>query len=215
MDELTFEGEIKALIDEAEAEREKMYQRVANAQRNIQTIDARIAAYKTTLDGHRRRYGLDRAEVVSSSGLEVARAMSGFSTKDMLAYWADQHGGELVVNELVTAASAAGLFQDKEQAASTFYAALGRIDDFEKLGRGRYRRIAPRTGEDNKSGGPSLGASPEYDVPDDASLFDLFDEVECEGPSPELVEEYQRTYSPEEEQEWQDGADLAVVGGPS
>src|SRR5207248_2676946 len=71
---------------------------------------------------------------------EQAAGYHNRSTKQMLERWADAHGGEVVMKEASKFLAAAGLFHDARQAAGALFAAAGRMPEFERVGRGIFRR---------------------------------------------------------------------------
>lgn len=177
MEPVEFEAEIQALMDEAQEKRQKFLQRIVSAQQGIEAIDQEIAAYAMTLNNWRQRHGIERSIAIPARDLEIVNDLRQLSTRGMLLYWADEHDGKLVVNDMVKAVTSASLFQDKEQAAATLYATLGRSAEwFEKLGRGRYHRLlapAPSEPEDNWS-----------DMPPELEEEPSEEEV-SDGPTPE------------------------------
>lgn len=137
--ETTFEQEIMALIADAEEERRKLLQRIANAERAIVGIDGKLNAYQTTLAGYRQKYGVKEQDLILEADRDLVESMRSLGTREMLIAWARAHRGDLVVNDMVKAATAAELFHDREQAAGTLYATLSRMSGTEKVARGHYR----------------------------------------------------------------------------
>jgi hypothetical protein len=136
-----WERETNRLIEMAEDEQRKAEQRVLAAQHSLAAARQKAEALRTARDYWRRDHGLPPVDLVAE-GAEALTGYHGISSKEMVAHWADQHNGEVVMNEMCTALTAAGLFQDKEQAAGTLHSAVGRMPEFEKIGRGIFRRRA-------------------------------------------------------------------------
>ena len=119
-------------------ERLKAEQRRLATERQIAELDAEIGALERTIDRYRTMHGLGKAPLVVTP--KEAASYRGIASKEMLLRWADSHGGEIVMNDAAQFLAAAGLFKDATHAAGTLYPTIKRMEDFEKVGRGMYRR---------------------------------------------------------------------------
>lgn len=138
------EDEIRALIQEAQEERQKLQRRILSAQRAIEAIDQKLAAFQVTLNALLDRYGLERDRPTVFVDPALAAEFRGMAPKEMLLRWAEQHGGEVVMNEACKFLAAAGLFTDDRQAAGTLFSTIKRMPDFERVDRGVYRKRPKR-----------------------------------------------------------------------
>ena len=116
----------------------KAEQRRLATERQIAELDAEIGALERTIDRYRTMHGLGKAPLVVTP--EEAASYRGIASKEMLLRWADSHGGEIVMHDAARFLAAAGLFTDAPQAAGTLYPTIRRMEEFEKVGRGIYRR---------------------------------------------------------------------------
>lgn len=138
----TWEDETLDLIRRLEEDRlKKAEQRLAAAQRAVSSVRGQIDALRVALDVYRNEHGLARADVEVPDAEEVAEYQH-LSVKEMLYRWAELHGGRVVMRDATKFLAAAGLFRDETQAAGALYPAASRADDFEKVSRGVYRKVA-------------------------------------------------------------------------
>jgi hypothetical protein len=141
-----WEVETRKIVEELRRDRLKAEQRRLAAERQVAEFDTQIAVLERTIDQQRAKLGLGKAPLVVSP--QAAQPYKSISPKEMLFKWADDHGGELVMNDAAQFLAAAGLFTDPQQAAGTLYPTIRRMEDeFEKVTRGVYRRTERRLRE--------------------------------------------------------------------
>jgi hypothetical protein len=137
----SFEEELVALIEDARKERRKLEERLLTLQRAVEGVDERIAAHQVTLDAYRAKYGLPRIDIVQAAAAgDEATEYFGISPKQMVRLWADKHDDTIIMKDACRFLAAAGLFTDERQAAGTLYSTAKRMSDFERVGRGIFRR---------------------------------------------------------------------------
>ena len=164
--EKTWEEETLELLREAEEERRRAEQRLAAAQRAVETADQRIAAIQVTLNVYRARYGLARVDATQVNDT-LAVQFQNKTIREMLLLWAVTHGGVVVVDQAGTTLTKAGLFQSKRQASGSLHPTMIRLAReglFLKVDRGRYQKL-PETGQNGSSGTSARLVCPECGVP--------------------------------------------------
>jgi hypothetical protein len=130
------------LIQEQELENTKAQQRLESARRAADASQQKLETLRAALEHGRAKRGLPEPLSNVPDPSQVAEFLNK-SAKDMLHYWADTHGGEVVMRDATKFLAAAGLFRDETQAAGTLYPAVNRSPDFIKIARGVYRRTGP------------------------------------------------------------------------
>ena len=133
------EQAIRGRLHEHEAARQAAEQKLLIVQHTIEEADRAIAHISFFLDDYRKAHGLPPRSDKPSPVL--AAEYSHLGPTDLVQYWADKHGGEVIVKDLARVAINAGMFAVYRHAASSIYAVLKR-KPFEKVEPGHFRRIA-------------------------------------------------------------------------
>lgn len=133
--------ETQRLIAVLEQERlPRAQERLASAKQAVQTVTAEINALHVALKIYREVHELP-AEVRPPSREALAPYFNQ-GAKAMMAQWAQDHDGQIVVRDAAYFLIAGGLFKDYTQAAGTLYPSLSRMPNAVKIARGIYR-VAP------------------------------------------------------------------------
>ena len=132
------EQAIRERLHEHEAARQAAEQKLLIVQHTIEEADRAIAHISFFLDDYRKAHGLPPRSDKPSPVL--AAEYSHLGPTDLVQYWADKHGGEVIVKDLARVAINAGMFAQYRHAASSIYAVLKR-KPFEKVSPGYFKRI--------------------------------------------------------------------------
>ena len=132
------EQAIRERLHEHEAAKQAAEQRLIVVQHTIEEADRAIAHISFSIEDYRKAHGLPPRSDKPSPVLSAEYSHLG--PTDLVQYWADKHGGEVVVKELARVAKDAGMFPNYRQAASSIYAVLKR-KSFEKVGAGHFKKI--------------------------------------------------------------------------
>ena len=143
------EQAIRGRLHEHEAVKQAAERKLVAARNIITEEEQAIAHLQFVLEDYRRSNGLPSQPDKPSPVLEAEYSHMG--PTDLVKYWADNHGGEVIVKDLARVAINAGMFAQYRYAASSIYAVLKR-KPFEKVSPGYFRRI-----ENTHSGnGPNI-----------------------------------------------------------
>ncbi len=141
------EQAIRERLHEYESVRQGTELRLISAQQTIDAVDRAIAHLYFVIEDYRKAHGLPPRSDKPSPVLSAEYSHLG--PTDLVQYWADKHGGEVVVKELARVAVNAGMFAQYRNAASSIYAVLKR-KPFEKVRPGYFKRIEnPHSGNDH------------------------------------------------------------------
>jgi hypothetical protein len=138
LNEKTWEQETLDLLQKVEEEKRKCIQRVEAAKRAVEAVDERIRGIKITLNEYRQQYGSSSLDEVLNESL--ASEFAGMGTREMIEHRADTNGDVVTMRELSKDTAAAGLFSSAYQAKNTLYKTIARMENYEKIEPGIYRR---------------------------------------------------------------------------
>ena len=131
------EQAIRERLHDYEATRQAAEQRLITVQHTIEEADRAIAHISFFLEDYRKAHGLPPRSDKPSPVL--ATEYSHLGPTDLVQYWADKHGGDVVVKELARVAVNAGIFDQYRNAASSIYGVLKR-KPFDKVEPGHFKR---------------------------------------------------------------------------
>lgn len=131
------EQAIRERLHEYESVRQVTEQRLISVQHTIEEVDRAIAHLYFVIEDYRKAHGLPPRSDKPSPVLTAEYSHLG--PTDLVQYWADKHGGDVVVKELARVAVNAGMFAQYRQAASSIYAVLKR-KPFDKVEPGHFKR---------------------------------------------------------------------------
>ena len=106
-------------------------------QREITEANEAIGHAGFFLDDYRKAHDLPPMAYVANQMIPPDFARMG--PTDIVQYWADNHGGQVIVKDLAHVVINAGMYPDYRHAASTIYAVLKR-KPFDKVGPGHFKR---------------------------------------------------------------------------
>ena len=158
------EQAILELLHKHEAAKQAAQRKLLAAQSAIAMEDQAIAHLRFALEDYRGAHGLPSRPNTPSPVLEAEYSHLG--PTDLVQYWADNHGGEVIVKDLARVAINAGMYPNYRQAASTIYAVLKR-KPFDKVGPGHFKRKEnPSSANGHNFALPPLTAASFDDVDD-------------------------------------------------
>lgn len=128
---------ILELLHGHEAAKQAAERKLAAAQSAIAREDQAIVHLRFALEDYRKFCGLHPRSSTPSPALEAEYAHMG--PTDLVQYWADNHGGEVMVKDLARVTINAGMYPNYRHASSTIYMVLKR-KPFDKVGPGHFKR---------------------------------------------------------------------------
>ncbi len=131
--------ELQALASELEGDVEKVERRIATAQATRDALLKQLAATRETINLYRERHRLPAPELSIEIDEALRTRWANGSTKDMAVDIARMSGGRLKIRAAAQALAQAGMFKDKDNAASNLYATATRNSQlFEKVAPGEF-----------------------------------------------------------------------------
>ena len=131
------EQAIRGRLHEYEAAKQAADRKLVAVRNIIAEEEQAIAHLQFVLEDYRKSHGLPSQPDKPSPVLEAEYSHLG--PTDLVKYWADNHGGEVIVKDLAHVVINAGMYTDYRHAASTIYAVLKR-KPFDKVGPGHFKR---------------------------------------------------------------------------
>ena len=133
-------------------------------QREITEANEAIGHAGFFLDDYRKAHDLPPMVYVANQMIPPDFAHMG--PTDLVQYWADNHGGEVIVKELARVVINAGMYTNYRHAASTIYAVLKR-KSFDKVAPGHFQRKESPPSMNGHSLAIPLPANTSFDDVDD------------------------------------------------
>ena len=139
------EQAISARIHEHEATKQAAERTLINTRNIIAKEEQTITHLQFTLNEYRTSYGLPSQPNKPSPVLEKEYSHRG--PTELVEYWADNHGGDVIVKDLTRVAMKAGVFTNYRGASASIYAVLKR-KPFQKVSPGHFQRIEITSGDE-------------------------------------------------------------------
>ena len=139
--------------------------RKMEAARNEMTeAEQAVEHWRFALQDYRKSHGLPPQPPNPSPVLEAEYSHMG--PTELVEYWADNHGGEVIVKDLARVAMNAGMFAQYRLASSSIYAVLKR-KPFKKVSPGCFQRIENTHSGNDRNIAIPLPAIVSFDDADD------------------------------------------------
>ena len=140
------EEEILSMLHELEAEQVDAERRLEIARTNLLAKEQQVASVRFALERYREKYGIP-VEPIESPVREAEYAHLG--PVGMVDHWANKHGGDVIVRDLVQELLRAKAYPIYRKAYSVIYPTLLKSKRYEKIGPGCFRKVEPATIQHN------------------------------------------------------------------